>query len=398
MNALIINTHTNATQQLAGMTITERVSLSAAHWGAKEIVTVATEQDLAQALEQLRDAGDGVLILWGHVVYDKGLIADQLPGAQEIAQLTTQQRSYPVVWVGQQHLDAVLTPQQIAPLLIEQTSVQQAVDAWAQACANDRWDMAPPSVVIEVLDAASAKDAQDALWASCRKPIDGLVSTHINRHVSLFISRRLVNTGITPNHISVFCLLLGIGSGVAVAMNTTTSLIVGAILLKLNSIIDGVDGELARVKWAYSKFGEWLDAAGDNVTNFSFFGALTYVMWLNEQTTYAIFGTVCLGMWLTHLSFVYAQLYKMKRGDVLLVRQHLDDVNNGWLPRIIDVLRYKVLRRDFFVMLAFVMVLLGQAGPLLVIMCFGASIAFFGVLAHGVMSLARALRPKPATT
>jgi phosphatidylglycerophosphate synthase len=39
------------------------------------------------------------------------------------------------------------------------------------------------------------------------------------------------------------------------------------LLFQLNSIIDGVDGELARMRLEASVLGEWLDTVGDGLCN-----------------------------------------------------------------------------------------------------------------------------------
>ncbi len=87
-------------------------------------------------------------------------------------------------------------------------------------------------------------------------------------------------------------------------------------------------------------------------------------------------------MWASYVAFLYIQLYAMGRGDVLLVRQNIDEVATGWLARLIHVLRTVILRRDGYVMFILVMALLGWHGLMMVIMCLGAAIPFLGVLIH----------------
>ena len=82
--------------------------------------------------------------------------------------------------------------------------------------------------VIPVGDAASARLAADKLWAACRKPVDGLVSRNLNRHISLWISRRLVDTRITPNHISLLCIGLGLVAGALAAQGGYAWILAGA--------------------------------------------------------------------------------------------------------------------------------------------------------------------------
>ena len=380
MIALILANSPQAHDLVAGLKLSERVALTATHWGATRVRVVEGPDALAHEPPQGR-----VLVLWAHVVYDKDLLKGQDWAQDRVWEDAS--GVVPALCVDAASLDAEALWAMVEPEAFEQLP-ELAGQGSAERVATGR--------AVCVVDDASRKEAEARLWASCRKPIDGVVSSSINRHISLFISRRIAHTGITPNHISSFCILVGILAGLVVLQASDVAIVVGAVLLKINSVVDGVDGELARVKWAYSKFGEFLDASGDNVANFSFFGALTWAMWSRGESTFALFGVACLAMWLGHLMFVYAQLYKMKRGDVLLVRQNYDTIDSKALAKIIDVLRYKVLRRDFFVMLTLVMCVLGLYGPLLVIMCVGAAIPFGGDLAHVGIGVFRALRRQPA--
>src|SRR5690606_32747233 len=91
-------------------------------------------------------------------------------------------------------------------------------DAVDRALAGDpappadaaRFELAEGDVVGRVTDAASHAKTEHALWERCRKVVDGFVSRNLNRHISLFISRRIATSPITPNHVSSFTLVLGL--------------------------------------------------------------------------------------------------------------------------------------------------------------------------------------------
>ncbi|MCD6467393.1 MAG: CDP-alcohol phosphatidyltransferase family protein [Methanomicrobia archaeon] len=83
------------------------------------------------------------------------------------------------------------------------------------------------------------------------KPTDGIISKHINRKVSIRISKILLKTGITPNHVSIITFLIALS---AAFMFLRGNIILGGILTQLTSIIDGVDGEIARMKNMQTKF------------------------------------------------------------------------------------------------------------------------------------------------
>ncbi len=96
-----------------------------------------------------------------------------------------------------------------------------------------------------------------------RKTRDGPVARHLNRPVSRWLSRILVRTSVTPNQISLVSWVLSCIAAGLMAMSGYPALAIGGVLAQLASIIDGCDGEIARLKHLQSEFGGWLDAVLD---------------------------------------------------------------------------------------------------------------------------------------
>lgn len=92
------------------------------------------------------------------------------------------------------------------------------------------------------------------------KPQDGPVSRYFNRWFSGFVSRLLIKTNATPNQVSAIILLL---SGPMLIAGLYGQIAIAAIILQIASILDGVDGEIARTKCISSKFGGLLDTVSD---------------------------------------------------------------------------------------------------------------------------------------
>ena len=91
-------------------------------------------------------------------------------------------------------------------------------------------------------------------------PYDGLVSRYLNRHVSRPVARLLARTPVTPNQVTVFSLGITTGALAAFVMGYP---IAGGLLAQTGSIIDGVDGDLARLADRGTKFGSFFDAVID---------------------------------------------------------------------------------------------------------------------------------------
>ena len=96
-----------------------------------------------------------------------------------------------------------------------------------------------------------------------RKTRDGPVSRHLNRPVSRWLSRYLVRTTVTPNQISLLSWMMSCVAAGLMAMNGYPALAAGGALAQLASVIDGCDGEIARLKHSQSEFGGWFDAVLD---------------------------------------------------------------------------------------------------------------------------------------
>ncbi|NOZ76088.1 MAG: NTP transferase domain-containing protein [Euryarchaeota archaeon] len=104
------------------------------------------------------------------------------------------------------------------------------------------------------------RKAEEAVIGALVKPSDGLVSRYINRKMSIPLSRLLVRTPVTPNQITVFSFLLGLLSAAFFFQGMPFW---GGVTAQVTSIVDGCDGEVARMRNARSRFGAYLDSLLD---------------------------------------------------------------------------------------------------------------------------------------
>jgi len=89
---------------------------------------------------------------------------------------------------------------------------------------------------------------------------DGLVSRHLNRRLSRPLARLLARTPVTPNQVSVISFLVGLAALPAYVLGWN---LVGGLLAQAFSVLDGADGDLARLKGMATPFGAFLDAVLD---------------------------------------------------------------------------------------------------------------------------------------
>jgi len=164
------------------------------------------------------------------------------------------------------------------------TTLSGAVRALA---ADGRAKVVPISghIWIDVDDPAAFRRAESVLLYEMRaKPNDGPVSRYFNRPLSMRITRRLVNYRITPNQISLFSFLCSILAAGLFALGGYPTLLLGGFLAQFASIIDGCDGEVARLKYQSSHYGKWLDAVLDRYADAFLLFGLTWHVYLNTPT------------------------------------------------------------------------------------------------------------------
>lgn len=179
----------------------------------------------------------------------------------------------------------------------------------AELLSRHRETLPPLGVACLVEDPGSAQAAARALWQSLTSRSDGVVDKVFNRPCGRPLSKWLVHTPVSPNLVSVFSIAIGVTAAGLFARGDYLSGLLGAILFQLSAIIDCVDGDLARVLFKESRFGKWLDLAGDQIVHVTVFGGLAWgvaraggtqsVLWLGLSAMIGAlisFGVVVRGM------------------------------------------------------------------------------------------------------
>ena len=138
----------------------------------------------------------------------------------------------------------------------------------------------PPAPISGGIDPMTVETHADIAVAERRlmqalvKDTDGFMARYVERPISLRISRLLAPTTITPNQMSLISILVGICGGPFFLSPRSSLQTIGALLFLAHSILDGCDGELARLKFAESRWGGVLDFWGDNVVHVVIFGCM----------------------------------------------------------------------------------------------------------------------------
>src|SRR5881397_2070777 len=119
------------------------------------------------------------------------------------------------------------------------------------------------------------------------KPQDGFVSRFLNRPISRRITSVLLKFPIHPSTWTISICVLPLIASVFLVSGDYVSIVIGAAIFQVFSILDGCDGEIARAKNLESKFGERLDHFCD------FLASLLYVLALGLGLHRSSEGIVC---------------------------------------------------------------------------------------------------------
>jgi len=228
-----------------------------------------------------------------------------------------------------------------------------------------------PAAIDPLLIATPAdwRAAERRLLRGLVKDTDGFMARHVERPMSLAVSRLLADTPVTPNQMTLFSVAVGLIGAPGFLSAAPHWQTVGALLLLAHSILDGCDGELARLRFQESRWGGILDFWGDNVVHAVVFACMaigwsetTQAIWPLVLGASAVLGTV------GSASLVYWRIMRPKadRGPLYT---SVSAAPGQRLARLLDTLS----RRDFiYIVVAFS--LFGKAAWFLVLAGLGAPI------------------------
>jgi len=97
----------------------------------------------------------------------------------------------------------------------------------------------------------------------------------------------LLRLGITPNHITIIAFLINMGAAVLIVFNYYTA---AASIIIVASLLDLVDGSLARRTGKTTPFGSFLDSTLDRLSEGAIFAAIAYRLAIDPEVTLRMRG------------------------------------------------------------------------------------------------------------
>ncbi|MDQ3334625.1 MAG: CDP-alcohol phosphatidyltransferase family protein [Myxococcota bacterium] len=394
-DAVILADSPHADQVLLGLTLVERAKRIATRAGAKRVFVVdGTDTGLA-VWDQQR--GDRALLILrgGDQLVHMPLVKPLVEGTADRRVVVGIDGTYGgALWLtGDDARDA------IGIILRRGSGVQPPMDD-VDRVLHERFAPAAERIVHgdiarhPATTPAERQAAKKMLLRILVKPTeDSPVSQYIYRPLSKPMTLLLLHTPITPNQVTIFVGILGLFGCVLTALAGQTMLIVGALLVFIAGVIDGCDGEIARLKLQSSPIGAWLDTIVDEITSVAYFIAIGYHTYAQHPEPY-IAWSIAVGAVL-YVAGIYGIYYfcivVLKAGGSQYYIGTLDVVEAGgrvglrprprapstlspWMLAIGQWLLY-VIRRDFINLAALILTLFNLY-----------HVIYIGILAGAVVS------------
>jgi len=135
-----------------------------------------------------------------------------------------------------------------------------------------------------IRSAEGARRVEREMLAGLVRPTDGFFARHFDRHLSIRLSLVLVRWGLHPNWITALATGVALlGAGLLASVDRPLQ-VLGALVFIFATVLDGCDGEVARLSLRTSRLGGRLDLIGDNIGNAAVFAAIGYASFRAQPT------------------------------------------------------------------------------------------------------------------
>ncbi|HEY5921577.1 MAG TPA: CDP-alcohol phosphatidyltransferase family protein [Kofleriaceae bacterium] len=301
-DALILADSPHAKTVLLGLTLVERGWRVATKVGARRVFVL----DGPEAARTVRDwAGEGgnvalVVMRAGDQVVHKPLLEPLVRGTGARRMAVGPDGEYAgALWVEGEDVKRVVDAIAAAP----QTADRDLVDGWSDAERIEHGDIARHVATTP----AERAGAIEMLLRLNIKAEDNPVTRHIYRPLSRPLTRLLLHTPITPNQISYAVGILGLIGCWLTAQPGQNALVWGAATIFFAGVLDGCDGEIARLRLISSPYGAWLDTIVDEITTTGYFIGIAYHVYAHHPEGWIAWsipiGTLC------YVATIYAIYY-----------------------------------------------------------------------------------------
>jgi phosphatidylglycerophosphate synthase len=231
-------------------------------------------------------------------------------------------------------------------------------------------------------DAGTPREVTWQILQASMKPGEGWVGRHLNRPISFRIAAWLLRYRVTPDMVTWATFVLAALMFALMGWGGVQGLMFGGFLYQVVSVVDCVDGDIARVSYQTSRRGATLDTALDMLANLGFFfGLMTGLVKSYGPGQLALAGTMAVGAALCMALMTILVRIGPRRGsfDVLRAAMELRLVGMPRFGRLVMTIE-KMFKRDFYALFFGGLCLIGQARLMLWLALAGVITWFLAIL------------------
>lgn len=229
---------------------------------------------------------------------------------------------------------------------------------------SDAW--AAHGALFDVSTRAGRRLAAKTVLKRTAKATDGWVARNCNRPISRAISGVLLSMRLNAWHASMITLAVGLMAAMLAVRPGYVALVGTGLLFQLASVLDGVDGEMARATLTESESGARLDTLVDHITYVACFVGLA-IGWVREGV-----GSQALWWMLAVLAALAVSIVRgarfvsrhapETRGGAAFVNRALRRAarDSGGPVLWIVAASFEIIRRDLFAVVFLIVTLLGR--------------------------------------
>jgi choline kinase/phosphatidylglycerophosphate synthase len=127
------------------------------------------------------------------------------------------------------------------------------------------------------------RTARTMLRRSLANPTDGPVSKNLNRPLSTRLTMAISPFRLSPTLLTFAAFLVGIYAAWSLSAGRA---VVGGLMVQLNSVLDGIDGETARLQFRASRSGARLDSTADRMIDAAVVAGVGLWLWVDPSRTF----------------------------------------------------------------------------------------------------------------
>ena len=248
-------------RRLGGMGVLERQLFLLAAAGIRRVTVTAAHPPEADRMRR----PEGLEMIWA--AEESGSPADiQTPQLQYCADYLVRRETLEAILAGTSEGYVVYQDEAARDVL--------RLSASAGAAAGSELRSMPAGSYVRLPEQSPGPADRRWLLDGARKGHDGFMARVFDRHLSLAVTRWLLETPLKPNHMTLISSAIGVLGAAQFARPGRAGNVAGALLVWLHTVLDGCDGEMARLRYQESRFGGVLDFWGDNVVHVALFTAI----------------------------------------------------------------------------------------------------------------------------